>query len=306
MRQQRQVKGITIFLSILVIGALIYILIKYYDELSSFPWELNFYLILLLLIVHTIAMAPTFLAWHLMVSKIGQFNNIKANLKYYYLSALAKRLPTSIPYIGGRLYLYNRDGISNAAILNCSILETLLFSIGGIIAYLLLHPLYKSSKDEISLLVAIIGVVFTVVIFLWPRLLLQVTNWFLHRFNKQPLTSFPDRKDLVLWISIYIIPWFISGYAFYLVPKALSDLISIDFIDAYKISTISTLASQLYIILPGGLAIREFTASVLLTQFTTVPIAVVISIVFRITQTINEIIMAVVFALITQRNIEAQ
>lgn len=306
MRPPRKIKGITIFLTILVIGVLIYIFTTNYNELSSFPWEINFYMIILLLIVHTIAMLPTFVAWHLMVSKIGQFDNLKANLKYYYLSALAKRLPTSIPYIGGRMYLYGQDGISNAAILNCSILETLLFSIAGIIAYLLIHPFYKSNQSEISLLVAIIGVVFTLVIFLWPRFLFHITNWFLFRFNKPPLISFPERKDLVLWISIYIIPWFISGYAFYLVPKALSTQISINFIDAYEITTISTLASQLYIILPGGLAIREFTASVLLTQFTTIPLAVVISIGFRITQTINEIITAVVLVLITQRHIETQ
>lgn len=306
MKLQGQTRKITLFLSFLVIGVLVYLFIIYREELSSFPWEINIYFLLLLFLFHTLAMAPTFLVWHLMVSKIGRYNNFKANLKYYYLSALAKRLPTSVPYLGGRIYLYDREGISNAAILNCSVLETLLFSIGGIIAYFLLQPFYKSSSNEISSTLTILGVIIVTVTIAWPKLLLQITNWALARLNKQSLTSFPNRKDLILWISIYVIPWFISGYAFYLVPKALTNYINLDFIDAYKISTISTLASQLYIILPGGLAIRELTASALLTQFMTIPIAIVISILYRITQTINEILMALVVVITVQWNRKEQ
>lgn len=224
-----------------------------------------------------------------MVKKLSGFNDPIISFKFYYLTNLAKRLPTSIPSIGSRLILYKQIGVSRSAIINCIALESLLIGLGGSITFISFLPFYSQVPNDFTLPLAVGTLLLLGLLFIKPQILITISNWFLRKTHRQLLTASPNRTDLIFWTGIYIAPWIFSGIGLYLLPLSLSSIQFPSTIDAIGISTLATLITLLNIFLPGGLGLKEFAVSFLLTPYVPLSIGLVISIVWRILNTLIDI-----------------
>jgi len=286
-------KFITLILTVLVIALLAWFLLKNWAEISAFPWRINYWYLALTIIFNSLAVAVTFLVWQLMTSRLGGFSDVRSGFRLYYLSALTKRLPTSLPMIGGRILLYNQVGMNSAATMNCILLESILVGIAGIIVFLIFFPFYTAVPKGMAILMLITGIVL-VGIFIWkPQILIDLTNWLAIRWKKQKLTSVPNRRDILLWIGIYTLPWMLGGLSLYCVPRAVADIAAPPLIDAIGISTLANLVSLLAMLLPINFGLKELTSAAMMTAWMPMSTALIITIIHRLILTANDILWAI-------------
>jgi len=217
----------------------------------------------------------------------------RRDFQIYSFSALARRIPTPIWYIGGRLYLYKEYQISSAIILSATGLETVLITISGLICYLLFLPWYRYTYTNrwawgigsASL------VIWTGALLLRPNLLIDLSNWILRLLGRPHLAASVTRTDLLTWGTIYLSTWLLDGFSFYLMVAALVPKTP-SIPDILGISTISALIAIATLALPAGLWLKELTMSALLSMWLPISAGVIISICYRLAHTFVEILWA--------------
>ncbi len=265
-----------------------------WDTLTSYPWRLNIGFVALASGFHSLALGVTFVVWHLMVRRLGRVNDVRINARIYYLSTLAKRIPSAIWYIGGRLVMYQRLGVVRSAVLNAIVLETVLISGAGVLVYLALLPFYAWTSTAITWLVAIIGGAALLAFFVRPRWLLDVTNAALRRQRRDPIQADVSRWDLVLWVGLYLIPWPLAGISLFFMVQAMVPGTTADLVSIIGVSTLSMLVALLSLILPGGLGLKELTIAALMNPWMPLSVGVVLAIAYRVLQTLDEVVWAAV------------
>lgn len=285
-------KWLSLLIPLLVLGLMVWLVARQWDQVVSFPWRIHLPSLLLVFIFHSLALAATFWVWHLMVSRLGGFKDVGLNFRYYYLSTLAKRIPSSIPYIGSRLVMYRQIGVSGAIIMNCIVLENVLIGVAGLITFFLFLPFYSAAPSNVLLPLSLLGIGMVLALWIRPQIFIDITNWLLRRLGRNSLEMIPNRREIFTWIGLYILPWLFAGASLYFAPRALSELNSLPLIDSLEISTLATLVSLLNLILPGGLSLKELTASTLLTAWMPFSAALVISLSYRLIHTLNEVLWA--------------
>lgn len=273
---------------------ILYILLTQQEQIKAFDWQFNGVFFIGLLIFHSLALGATFWAWHLMMARLGGFYDIRKSFRFYYVSTLAKRLPSGIPYVGSRLVMYRQQGVPTAAILNCLLLENLLFGLSGVLTFLSFSPFYTGIPKGITLPLSVIALLFVIAFIVRPQIIIDMTNWGLRKFSKQPIDSTPVRKDILIWLAIYTLPWIFASGSLYCAIHAFTSDITLQWFNAIAISTLSTLASLLNLLLPGGLALKELASSTLLTAWMPLSTALIITLSYRVIQTVNEILWALI------------
>jgi hypothetical protein len=290
----RSLKWFTLGIILLVTTLMAAVVMKEWDTLITFSWHLDVKYLILTITLHSFALGVTFLVWHLMIKRLGKFDNRSLNFRFYYISTLAKRIPTALWYVGGRLAMYQRVGVSVPVVLSCLVLENVIVGIAGISTFLALLPLYSRipSMGLGLFALASLGIVSIIGLLAKPQAIVNIINWTLERLGRQKLDISPTRGDIFLWGGLYILPWLSAGLSLYCATQALSDSISLEIVDAIGISTLSMLVALLSMIFPSGLGLKELTSSVLLSHWMPLSSAIVISISYRLIQTVNEVIWA--------------
>lgn len=284
-----------IFLLILAVMGIV--VVREWDALIAFHWQVDVRYLGLTIIFHSLALGMTFWVWHLMITRLGHFDNIKLNFRFYYISTLAKRIPTAIWYVGGRLALYQQVGVAASAVLNCIFLENVIIGIAGVFTFLVFLPFYSQFPKAGVIPFALVGIAGITGLLVRPQLFVDITNWILKRLGKQVLDKAPARKDIIVWGGLYILPWVLAGFSLYCAIRAFSGDVGLSIIDAFGISTLAMLVALLSTVLPSGLGLKELTSSVLLSYWMPLSSAVVVSIAYRLIQTVNEMLWALAAAI---------
>ena len=294
-------KWLAVGMFLLVFTVMGIAVIREWDTLIAFPWQFDVRYLGLTVVFHSLALSVTFWVWHLMIARLGHFDNVKLNFRFYYVSTLAKRIPTAIWYVGGRLVLYQQVGVAASPVLNCIFLENVIIGIAGVFTFLAFLPLYSQFPKTGVIPFVIAGIAGITGLLVRPQLFVDATNWVLKRLGKRVLEQAPARKDILVWGGLYILPWILAGFSLYCVTRAFSGDIGLRIIDAVGVSTLAMLVALLSTILPSGLGLKELTSSVLLSYWMPLSSAVVISIAYRLIQTANEMLWAIVATRVSAR-----
>jgi hypothetical protein len=285
-------KWLAIGIFLLVLAVMGFVIVREQDALATFPWRLDVVYLVLTVGFHSLALGVTFGVWHLMIARVGNSDNLRLNFRFYYISTLAKRIHSAIWYVGGRLVMYQQVGVLPSKVLNCILLENVIIGIAGIFTFLAFLPFYSQLPRIGVVPFTVVGIVGVLGLLARPQAFVDVTNWILTRLGKRKLEKIPTRKDILLWAGLYTLPWIFAGFSLYCATRAFTDSIGPGVVDAIGISTLAMLVALLSMILPGGLGLRELTSSTLLSYWMPFSSALVISIAYRLIQTVNEIIWA--------------
>jgi glycosyltransferase 2 family protein len=278
---------------LVVIGLMVVLVWRNYESILDFPWRLHAGYIGLAAVFHSLALWVTFWVWHLMIRALGDFGALAPNVRFYYVSTLAKRIPTGLPYIGGRLLLYKQVNVSAAAVLNCIFLENLLIGTGGILFFVALLPIYAAPIEPVVRVgLTVLGCVLVAALLLRSGFAVEFTNWVLARLGKAGLERFPTRRELFAWIGWYVLPWPLAGFSLYYALLGFTDAVTVSVQDALMISTLATLVTLLNFVIPAGLGLKELTLAALLTPWMPLPTAIVVSLLYRLLHTLNEVLWA--------------
>lgn len=292
MKLERKLTWLTLGLFAMVLALAGAALAKEWDQITTFPWRFKAGYLALTVLFHSLALGVTYLVWHLMITRLGGFSNAGLNFRFYYLSTLAKRIPSSIWYIGGRVVMYKQVQVSGSAVLNCILLENAIIGTAGVFTFLVFLPLYSHVPRQVAGPIALLGAGLVISLLARPQLFIEVTNRILKRFGKRGLDQVPARRDILLWGGLYVLPWLFAGAALYCATRAFSDNVGPGIIDAIGISTLAMLVALLNVFFPGGLGLKELTSGALLSYWMPFSTALIISIAYRLIQTFNEMLWA--------------
>jgi len=262
------------------------------ENILSFDWRINPGNLMLTSLLYSTTLALLFVAWQGILKQTSGFYNLRKNFRIYYLSLLARRLPSLIWYVTGRLYMYRREGISESAVMGGTALESLIVALAGVLVFLMLLPFYGSVDLAVRALpVALAGVILLALLF-QPRYLLNLINRVFARFKHPPMNVNVRRRDMLLWLLIHILAWLIGGASLYYLINAIYTLPLADLPGVVGIATLTTLVALLTSVIPGGSSIKELTLAALLSNYTPLSVAVVIAITYRIWQTLLDLLWA--------------
>ncbi len=288
-------KAVYVLVPIGVLALMAWLVVKNRDMILGFPWQVHIPSLLLAALLHSLALLVTYWVWHLMIGRLTGLNDPWTDLRIYYISTLAKRIPSSIPYISGRLVLYRQVGVSSAVVLNSIILENLLIGIGGVFVLIVFWNFYTGELP--TYVVYALGIV---ALFLLGAMVLrfetvrQYANKLLRRLNLAELYHSPTTRDFVLWTGWYILPWLLAGGSLYFAVRGVTNDVSITIGDALVISTLSTLVALLNLILPVGFGLKEVSMTALMLPWMPASVAILFSLVYRLLHTLDEVFWALV------------
>jgi uncharacterized membrane protein YbhN (UPF0104 family) len=263
-----------------------------WDTIRAFHWRLDWGYLAIQAILHTLAMGTMFLAWHYTMRRLLNIGQWRTNFRVFSLSMLARRVPIPIWYVGSRVYLYREQQTSATIVLAATALETALIAVSGVVCYVILLPWYSYTQHWAWwILVALTGI-FSLVLLLRPGSLIDLTNLALRLLKRPSIPVTITRRDLLLWTSLYLATWFLDGLglyytvaAFMAAPPPVTSIIGV--------STVSALVALATMALPTFL-LKEITTGALLSIWMPVSAGMVISILYRLLQTLVETIWAFV------------
>jgi hypothetical protein len=286
-------KAIYALVPVVVIGLMAWLVWRNREMIAIFPWEIHIPSLLIAAGLHSLALWVTYWVWHLMIERFSGFKDPWANLRIYYVSTLAKRIPTSIPFISGRLVLYRQLGVSSAVVLNSILLETLLLGIAGVFVLIVFWRLYTGNTPlYVAYLLGIVALALMAGMVLRFDTFRQFGNRLLRRFNLTELDHSPTPRDFVLWAALYVLPWLFAGGSLYFAIRGVTASVPLTLGDALAISTLATLVALLNLIIPGGLGLKEASMTALLLPWMPASVAVLFSLSYRLLHTVDEVIWA--------------
>jgi hypothetical protein len=138
-----------------------------------------------------------------MMGSLAGFANLRLNAKYYLYSAVAKRLPGFVWYVGSRILLYEQEGIRKSHTSVGIVLESAMMILSGMLIYL--GSMLFSQQDWLQgklpwLLLAMVPVVVAI---LKPALMIRFLNAVLARFGRSPLSVQIGWRESTRWVAQY-------------------------------------------------------------------------------------------------------
>ena len=283
-------------LTVAIILALGYGLYENWPQVEEYLGRTRIDYLVLALAVHAIALGCTAVAWHLIVRAFTDDSHFGRDFKVYYSTTVTKRVPGVVWYIAGRAHLYSQAGISKSVVVTCTVMETALAFVGGVASFLLLSPLYSYWLLPGNAWLLLIPAVPLIGVALHPAILVRFVNLFLKRFDRGQMTVRPSRVLILPICTMYGLAWLGGGLCLYLLISASHPLPVSELATVIGFATISGLAGLLTLALPAGMGLKELTLAALLAYYVPFPVAIVISVLFRMLTTADEILWAVIAA----------
>jgi len=230
-------------------------------------------------------------AWYLITLKLRVAVSFRKTVESWFYSQLGKYLPGKVWLLLSRFYFYESQGKSKKSISVALYLETVtLLMAAGLVFFAALvffreqWQFYPLTQYGWLVFLCFLGFAS-----LHPRILQNILNWILIRFNREPVSlsiSYPN----VLWILIIsIIGWVIGGVGFYLFVDSVYPVTPSYILFLTGALAISSTLGLIAIFAPSGLGVREGALVYILSFMMASPIAVIISILTRIWMTLIEI-----------------
>ncbi len=290
---------------LLIFGGLGFTLYQYRQDFIDFPWKVHAPTLVASLIFHALALWVTYFVWYLMIRSLDGFDDSWLTIRFYFLSTLAKRIPTSLPYIGSRIVLYRQVAVPESAVLNAVFFETLLIGIAGVFFLVCLLPFFQTGFSP-PWTITLVGSSFLAFFLLIHRTdrLIHWGNKLFRKMKLAPTERVPHPREIFRWTLLYTLPWLFAGISLKMAIWGLTG-IDLPWSTAMGISTLATLVSLLNLVLPGGFGLKEVTMAALLSVWLPLPVAIIFSLLYRMLHTINELLWAVLALLIpSPKNLE--
>ncbi len=275
-------------------------LVKNYNEISSYKWHINYFLLglsVLLIITISFSMAGV---WQLIIRKYAPSLSRRNYMIIWLRSLLAKYLPGGIWNLVGRAYLCKKANINGVASLASIVLETLLFLLSQVIIISVLGSIYLTNLIDwsslpfgITWVVPILFIflaVAAIIIIIHPKIFSRILGFAMRSQGETFEAPQVKFRYLLFWLSLYVLINIGGGAAFYtfiisiyMLPLSLLPVIVVIVNITFFIGFLAPLA-------PNGLGIREGLLALLLSYFMPSSIAIAISLAARIWSTLSEIV----------------
>ncbi len=292
----RRVRWISLALTAVVLALLARLLWNQRDQLLSYPWQVHWPWLVFASLMHASTMGWSFLVWHLSLRRLAGRDgpSLRTNFVIYYPTLLARRVPGTVWYAAGRVWLYEQQGVARPITLVALALESAIIFLAGVLFFAMLLPFIGPGDSALTAWLAsippwlaLLGIVGALVV-IWPGLLEWVMNWLRRRMGLPPLHLGIGYRDLLGWLGLTLIVWLTAGLGFYgivnVVYPAGTDLLPA----MLFIHTTAVLLGIVSFLVPVLPLVKEVTMTVLLAAYMPLPVTIVVAILYRVWWTLND------------------
>ena len=283
---------ISAFLFVAVFGSMGLVVYRDWARIVTFNWRLNVGYLVLTSVLYSATLGFMFLVWQSILASTSGFYDVRKSFRIYYLASLARRLPTAIWYVAGRVVMYKQEGVAESAVVASTTIETLAVALAGVMVYLLLLPYYSFGTLQNGLLPIVGSGVLLTMILLWPRYMFALINRLSILLKGDPVMHEVRRRDIARWIVIYVGAWIVGGAGLFCLINTIYWLPLSALQGVIGIATITTLLSILALWLPGGSSLKELALSALLSFYVPFSVGIIVAITYRFWLTVLDIAWA--------------
>lgn len=269
-----------------------------WHELPRYGWHLNCRFLATAVFLYLGSFALLVVGWNSIMRRIGGPSSIKENTEVYCFSNMLKRVPPSVWFVAGRVYLYKGKGVPAVISFLGTFLEIVLVVTSGAVVHLVIRPAALAGIAPLTWLFVAIPAFGVATIYL-------VGNHGRHLWARVAAGAAPDAAlslswaDIGRWLLLYSVAWVWGGTVFHCFAASLFRPVQINLVDSIAIWAAAGVVGALAFFVPAGLGVREVTLSFLLSFYVPLPVAIVLSALFRIfTMTGETLSSAALLALI--------
>ncbi len=306
MQPRRSGRAILIAVAKLVLVAVVvYFVVQRFaanwDELTAYSWQIRPLWLAFSIIVHVVALAGMALVWSLIIKGFGHRLSLAQAFKIAYIANLGRYIPGKIWPVLGMMYLAKKVGVKQEeAMASWGIAQLFAIPSSLIVAVVAvaLHPTMITGQLGSLLttglyLIAGVIVLLSLAMVVLPNRSLALFNVLLKVIKRPPIVF---RLGVSTAIQIYIgyaICWGLFGAGFWLLLRAITADPATPFAVGVGAFVLAYQIGYLAIFAPGGLGVREFVLTAILTPYLG-GIAVGTAVAARIWNMVAEIIVALV------------
>ncbi len=250
-----------------------------YQEIVRQKIQLSWQPLVLSLLIYGLNYGLFMICWHWVVKGYNIKIPFISNIVIYSYSQVAKILPTPAWFIANRVMQYNKEGEKKRIILSASLFEILLHMLVG---FAILFLLKIRLSNPLSLL---FGIIVLPVLFMILR-----PNYLLKLLHKNEDLQFSPH-EMALIILLFSLTWIFGGIFFnqILVGCGFAGTIPLD--NLFYIWILSSLFAYIGAITLGGFGVlREFSITLLLSNFLPPHMGLLVASVSRIVMTVGNIV----------------
>ncbi|MFD3259459.1 lysylphosphatidylglycerol synthase domain-containing protein [Paenibacillus lentus] len=278
---------------IFAVAFLFLLIYKNFNEINSLDISVNWMLICVSLFLYFLFKFTQSLIWQYITVKNDCSIRYSTALLYWINSQLGRYIPGKVFYLGGRVYHYQKKGISKSKITYCFLLETVLSLIASAVVLIISLPMMDISIFENINLVYVFFVVILLVLVVHPKIFQSILNFILMKLKRNPIVIKTSFLTMIKILLLYCISWFIMGLGFVMLIDSMIDL-EIAFSMYFNLTgsfAFSSMVGLISFFAPSGIGVREGVLLFLLqNQFSSTE-SLIISVGSRLWVIIGDVIL---------------
>ena len=272
----------------------------YWNDLSSFDWELSYpWFVTSLLLVSIVALSMA-VWWTLSIRLLQGQLGWKRGVRIWALSQLAKYLPGGIWNYAGRVVACDRVGVSKGRAALSLAIETVLRIQAAAVVFLVSLPFWPKVQWSRAELVLVVGSLLLGLVALDPHILSKGIDFILRILRRPPANIVPlSYRHLLGLFAGHVLTVAGAGGAFYLMVFSIHPEVPITAaLPMAGMLAVSVIAGFLNPLTPHGLGTREGLLILLLRYYLPLPVTIVVALLCRLWLTISELIGILIVAIL--------
>lgn len=280
------------FFQLAIVGIIFFFLARNiyrnWDKLRHYEWQFNYPYVILSFVLLLGALALMVFLWRSILVSMGHPLESKRAWKIWFVSNLGRYVPGKVWQILGMVYLCEKEGIPKMTT-TTSILLAQAWSIISAFVLMGVYLLVAGTQAFPRASVMLICFVPLGLVLVYPPILEKLINRLLLLLKRDPIRLPLSFGHSLAYLAKYFLSWMVYGVAFSLFVFSIHP-VSLTTVPAFIcIFATSYTLGFLFILVPGGLGVREGLIAALLSVYMPLHMATVISLLSRLWFTAAEL-----------------
>lgn len=268
------------------------------DALRQYKYAVDPLYIFISVILGTSGFLVGPVVWRICVNHyIRKKLTLLESIALYNTSALLKYIPGKIWTYAAQMALLSSRGISNALVVYINLISFVcFFFVSAIIASFYYFVIQKVTPPVITALLLALLITLDVIFIVWNTTIINSVVIPLGRLFKIELEPIQMKKRIFIYVQIwYFIAYAFLGVAMFFLARGIG--MHIPFFNIFAITatiSISAILGYIAFFSPGGLGVREGMMFIMLRQYATVEVALILPIAARLLCIVADLVLGAV------------
>lgn len=282
---------------VIIIGIVFFflarILYRDWDKISTYDWDVNYYLLVFSFILMVVSSIVIGLGWNLILRLLGAVVGYRRALKIYLLTELGRYIPGKIWTMVGKVYFLEKEGVAGVKAATSVVVRLAIHVVSGLLIFLV-SLLFWTPAESVRRVYFLLFLLPAGLLFLHPSVFGRTLNFALKKLKRKGIKFNLKYEHIMLLIFFWCGWWVLLGISIYFLIISIYPLSFTLLPVIIGICAISWLVGFLAFPIPAGLGVIEGMMVLLLGLYLPVHIATLIALLIRVLRTVNNMLCAAI------------